>query len=116
MTDTDIPTAPPRWTPPVGLGTVSGYSAGVLALVGAVVDAIAGENIDADTRTLLVTGIAAVVFTSLGRMYQAGKKYAAAHGVTLPDSPFDDPSSIPAVQSGAVGSQQVPTVPPGLRS
>jgi hypothetical protein len=81
MTDTDIPTAPPRWTPPVGLGTVSGYSAGVLALVGAVVDAIAGENIDADTRTLLVTGIAAVVFTS-----------------------------------GAVGSQQVPTVPPGLRS
>lgn len=67
------PTSPPaRPVVPIGLGSVAGYGAGVTALVAAFVDAIVGSSVDVDTRTLIISGISALVLTSLGRMFQAG--------------------------------------------
>lgn len=81
----ELPTSPP--TPPVvpwGPGSSIGVGSGVLALVGALVDAIAGEGVDADTRALIVSGVAALVLTALGRMFQAGMAYLSRHGVNVP--------------------------------
>lgn len=98
MPENEILTAPPRWTPPIGLGTVAGFGTGSTSLVAALVDAIVGGGIDSDTRTLIVSGLAAIVLTALGRMYQAGQKYAAGHGVALPDIAL--PGDTPTVPSG----------------
>jgi hypothetical protein len=53
-----------------------------------VVDAIVGPGVDSDTRTLIVSGVAALVLTALGRMFQSGMAYLSHHGVRLP-SPFN---------------------------
>lgn len=85
---TDLPTSPP--TPPIvpwGPGSSIGVGAGVLSLVTALVDAIAGEGVDADTRTLIISGVAALVLTALGRMFQAGMAFLSNHGLPVPMPP-----------------------------
>jgi hypothetical protein len=75
----------------VGLLTKTGLGATVVMWLGALVDAIAGETVDADTRTLIVTGVIALVSVVLSRGYQAGKLIAAKHGVDLPVDPLGPP-------------------------
>lgn len=72
----------------VGLLTQTGLGSTVLLWIGALVDAIAGETVDADTRTLIISGVVALVGVILSRGYQAGKLIAAKHGVDLPSDPL----------------------------
>jgi hypothetical protein len=87
----DIPKSPPTFpVVPWGPGSSIGVGSGVLSLVAALVDAVAGEGVDADTRTLIISGVAALVLTSLGRMFQAGLAYLKGHGVNVPT--YEPPS------------------------
>lgn len=63
--------------PSTGLGTKAGFGAAVLSLVLALLDAIVGNKVDADTKLFFATGIASVLVTVAGRMYQAAKAKAA---------------------------------------
>lgn len=72
----------------VGLLTKTGLGTTLLMFIGAVIDLIAGDTFDADTRALLAAGIATAVATILARGYQAGKLIAAKHDITLPDQPL----------------------------
>lgn len=73
---------------PIGLLTQTGLGTTLVMFIGAVIDLIVGDTFDADTRSLLAAGIATAVATILARGYQAGKLYAAQHGVVLPDEPL----------------------------
>lgn len=73
---------------PVGLLTKTGLGTTLVMFIGAIVDLIAGDTFDADTRALLAAGIATAVATILSRGYQAGRLYAAQHGVELPNQPL----------------------------
>jgi|tagenome__1003787_1003787.scaffolds.fasta_scaffold20845813_2 hypothetical protein len=73
---------------PIGLLTQTGLGTTLVMFIGAVIDLIVGDTFDADTRALLAAGIATAVATILARGYQAGKLYAAQHGVVLPDEPL----------------------------
>ncbi len=53
-----------------------------------VVDLIAGDSFDSDTRSLLALGIATAIATILARGYQAGKLIAAKYNIKLPDQPL----------------------------
>lgn len=68
---------------PVGLGTQAGFGAAILAAVLALIDAIAGDNIDSDTKFLIGAAVASTIATVLSRGYQAGKLYAARRGIDL---------------------------------
>lgn len=72
----------------VGLLTKTGLGTTLVMFVGALVDMIAGDNFDSDTRSLIAAGIATAVATILARGYQAGKLIAAKHNITLPDQPL----------------------------
>jgi hypothetical protein len=72
----------------VGLLTKTGLGTTLLMFVSAVVDLIAGDTFDADTRALLAAGVATAVATILARGYQAGQLIAAKHNITLPDQPL----------------------------
>jgi len=72
----------------VGLLTKTGLGTSLLMFISALVDVIAGDNFDSDTRSLIAGGIATVVATILARGYQAGKLIAAKHNITLPDQPL----------------------------
>jgi len=72
----------------VGLLTKTGFGSALLMAVLAVVDAVAGETIDGDTRMLIGSAVASVVATILARGYQAGKLIAAKHHIDLPDRPL----------------------------
>jgi hypothetical protein len=72
----------------VGLLTKSGFGTAILMAVLAVIDALAGESIDADTRFLIGSAVASVIATIFARGYQAGKLIATKHGVDLPDQPL----------------------------
>jgi hypothetical protein len=73
---------------PVGLLTKTGLGTALLMAVLAVVDAVVGDTIDADTRLLIASAVASTIATVLARAYQAGKLLAAKHGVELPDQPL----------------------------
>jgi hypothetical protein len=75
----------------VGLLTKTGLGATVVMWLGALVDAIAGETVDADTRTLIVTGVVALFGVIISRGYQAGQLIASKHGVDLPRDPLGPP-------------------------
>jgi hypothetical protein len=88
-----MPKSPPTFpVVPWGPGSSIGVGSGVLSLVAALVDAVAGEGVDADTRTLIISGVAALVLTSLGRMFQAGLAYLKGHGVNVPT--YEPPSGV----------------------
>jgi hypothetical protein len=72
----------------VGLLTKTGFGTALLSAVLAVIDAVAGDAIDSDTRLLIGTAVASIIATVLARAYQAGKLYASQHGVNLPDQPL----------------------------
>ena len=72
----------------VGLLTKTGLGTTLLMWVLSLVDAIAGETIDADTRMLIAAGVASAIGTILARGYQAGKLIAAKHNIDLPDRPL----------------------------
>lgn len=73
---------------PVGLLTKTGLGTALLMAVLAVIDSIAGNNIDSDTRLMIGTSVASIIATVLARAYQAGKLLAAEHGIDLPDQPL----------------------------
>jgi len=72
----------------VGLLTKTGLGTTLLMFVSALVDLIAGDSFDSDTRSLLALGIATAIATILARGYQAGKLIAAKYHITLPDQPL----------------------------
>lgn len=72
----------------VGLLTQTGLGTSLVMFVSAIIDAIAGDVIDSDTRLLIAGGIATVIATIFARAYQAGKLIAARHGIDLPDQPL----------------------------
>ena len=72
----------------VGILTKTGLGTTLVMFVGALVDLIAGDTFDSDTRALLAAGIATAVATILARGYQAGQLIAAKHHITLPDQPL----------------------------
>lgn len=72
----------------VGLLTKTGLGSALLLSVLAALDAIIGDNIDADTRLLIGSAVASTIATILSRGYQAGKLIAAKHNITLPDQPL----------------------------
>jgi hypothetical protein len=79
---------PSPLTVDVGLLTKTGLGTTLLMFISAVVDVIAGDNFDSDTRSLIAAGIATAVATILARGYQAGKLIAAKHNISLPDQPL----------------------------
>ncbi len=72
----------------VGLATKTGLGTALLMALLALIDAVAGEAIDGDTRLLIASAVASVIATVLSRGYQAGKLIAAKHGIELPDQPL----------------------------
>lgn len=87
---TNIPRAPSAVTGPalpaeprVGIATKTTLGAAVLAAVLALIDAVAGDTIDSDTKLLIGSSVALVIANALSRGYQAGKLYAAKRGIEL---------------------------------
>jgi hypothetical protein len=74
--------------PSIGLLTKTGFGTAIVMAVLALIDAIVGDSIDADTRLLIATSVASVIATILARGYQAGQLIAAKYGVKLPDQPL----------------------------
>jgi hypothetical protein len=62
---------PPKGGVPFGPASKAGTAGTLVLLVAALLDAIVGDSIDADTRLLIAGGVATLITTVFGRMLQA---------------------------------------------